>query len=98
MPGGGPPVCAPGVTRLLNTLFTSPVDRLSFPSPRPSYDDAVFPWSAADLIWLRDPHTEFQFPVAVVEPLVRRAARARRGPHAGAAYWLGRRERSARAH
>ena len=86
MSGAPAPACAPGVTRMLNAIFTSPVDRLIFPSPRPSYDDAAFPWSESDLIWLRDPHTQFQFPVAVIEPMVC-ARRAARGSPRGRAYY-----------
>ena len=66
------------LVRMLNNLFVSPVDRLIFPCPRPSYDDATYPWSASDLIWLRDPYSGHQFPVVVIEPLVRTRA-TRRG-------------------
>jgi pimeloyl-ACP methyl ester carboxylesterase len=67
-------VCGSGVNtvvRSITRLFTSPIDRLIFPTPRPSYDDSTFPWNSSDLIWLRDALDGHQFPTVVIEPQAR---------------------------
>ena len=90
LPTPVPPIAVCGglpLTRMLNNFFVSPVDRLIFPCPRPSYDDATYPWSASDLIWLRDAYSGHQFPVVVIEPLVRTRCGAAPPTRRGARAW-----------